>query len=64
MIWYLYLTLAKGRAVPDYNLLWSVPIYLSLSVHTDPREQTIIVAKAALMQEAKQSLYLDDLHTA
>jgi len=26
-------------------------IYLSLSARTDPREQTILVAKAALMQE-------------
>ena len=29
----------------------SVPIYLSLSARTDPREQTIPVAKAALIQE-------------
>ena len=29
----------------------SVPIYLSLSARTDPREQTILVAKAALIQE-------------
>ena len=29
----------------------SVPIYLSLSVCTDPRKQTILVAKAALIQE-------------
>ena len=29
----------------------SVPIYLSLSARTDPREQTILVAKATLIQE-------------
>ena len=29
----------------------SVPIYLSLSVRTDPCEQTILVAKVALIQE-------------
>ena len=29
----------------------SLPIYLSLSIRTGPREQTILVAKAALMQE-------------
>ena len=28
-----------------------VCIYLSLSVRTDPREQTILVAKATLLQE-------------
>ena len=28
-----------------------LPIYLSLSVHTNPREQTILVAKAAHIQE-------------
>ena len=28
-----------------------LPIYLSLSVHTDPREQTILVAKGAFIQE-------------
>ena len=31
----------------------SVPIYLSLSVCTDPREQTNQVAKAALIQEIR-----------
>jgi len=29
----------------------SVPIYLSLSIHTGPHEQTILVVKAALMHE-------------
>ena len=46
----------KTRHVPTLLNLFlekcvSVPIYLSLSARTDPREQTIQVAKVALMQE-------------
>ena len=48
-----------ARPQPPIGRLWahawfikrrSVPIYLSLSVRIDPREQTIQVAKAALIQ--------------